>query len=805
MAEQNVAAQIQALLSTLEGDQLAAALAQLQMAKPETPAVVTPAKGVHLCPQHSKELDVYDYDEKKIVCHMCALFSSAGHEIITLKEALARSIPDLEEQTHIHEQQLKDLVKRKDLTQRLRAEAAATHASSYDAVQAHFEDLRNTINAREIALLEQLKVDADKKDAHYDDVLGRLSKDIQRSEAAIKERKAKLATSDPFQILDMRTVHDSLRTEIADAVDTVHPQADGSLVVALPPTVKTMLEQHGSSEYHRSVAVLEEQKSFETLTLADFRYICDDVISKRRVTMQQMLSIIGTRIEINNDIRRDLTKLKSCSSPDEGALMRSLWNTVIAEHAETNKAIIDSDHTTKETVVKALNAARDAVPRQVDQVNRVVEGTVRTFQSFVTGIKKSVADVQAQEAKVKKLQFDHNAGRNVDKKLKSAHEKYLKVLEAYREKQTEYQTARGQLDAVLASQLKELEATELTRIVEVRNALQTYVATRSVELRAQDAYLAKISDRIAALEPKYVISQIAAMSQRKATPVDGFEVDIPEFPASLMEDDQTNPLAGLPKPATPAQPQFKGKKEEKKEKKDKSEPVQYGLALYAYSKQDQDEADIEEGQYVRIVSVDPNGWASIVNMHTDEMGNVPYNYLDVMSEEAYLAACHAAQEGEEPAVEAHAEPEPEQAPASLASAAAATAKPVSAAKADPDRADPAQEGQTRPGGMNPVAAMLAARLQGKAAEEESDDDWDSETSPEQDTAESKPASTVPNAIMRVEAQFDYEKSDDDEIDMAKGDFLSVTQVASEDWYIGLNERTGKTGMFPSNFVHKVEC
>ncbi|EPZ35197.1 hypothetical protein O9G_004208 [Rozella allomycis CSF55] len=74
-------------------------------------------------------------------------------------------------------------------------------------------------------------------------------------------------------------------------------------------------------------------------------------------------------------------------------------------------------------------------------------------------------------------------------------------------------------------------------------------------------------------------------------------------------------------------------------------------------------------------------------------------------------------------------------------------------------------------------------------------------------------SNIPNTLMKgetdqedrvVRAIFEYSKQDQEEIDLREGDILQVNSLEQDPWYQGKNERTNLRGLFPSNFVEKIE-
>lgn len=56
---------------------------------------------------------------------------------------------------------------------------------------------------------------------------------------------------------------------------------------------------------------------------------------------------------------------------------------------------------------------------------------------------------------------------------------------------------------------------------------------------------------------------------------------------------------------------------------------------------------------------------------------------------------------------------------------------------------------------------------------------------------------------RAVVQYDYEKAEDNEIELHEGDFVTNIDMVDEDWWMGTNAH-GETGLFPSNYVELVE-
>jgi hypothetical protein len=56
---------------------------------------------------------------------------------------------------------------------------------------------------------------------------------------------------------------------------------------------------------------------------------------------------------------------------------------------------------------------------------------------------------------------------------------------------------------------------------------------------------------------------------------------------------------------------------------------------------------------------------------------------------------------------------------------------------------------------------------------------------------------------RAVIQYDYEKAEDNEIDLVEGEYVTNIEMVDDDWWMGTNTR-GESGLFPSNYVELVD-
>ena len=72
-------------------------------------------------------------------------------------------------------------------------------------------------------------------------------------------------------------------------------------------------------------------------------------------------------------------------------------------------------------------------------------------------------------------------------------------------------------------------------------------------------------------------------------------------------------------------------------------------------------------------------------------------------------------------------------------------------------------------------------------------------------AAAPPSASAPGAGVtgkRALIQYDYEKAEDNELELREGEYVTNIEMVDEDWWMGQNSQ-GETGLFPSNYVELV--
>ncbi|KAL4901009.1 hypothetical protein BDW74DRAFT_170391 [Aspergillus multicolor] len=69
--------------------------------------------------------------------------------------------------------------------------------------------------------------------------------------------------------------------------------------------------------------------------------------------------------------------------------------------------------------------------------------------------------------------------------------------------------------------------------------------------------------------------------------------------------------------------------------------------------------------------------------------------------------------------------------------------------------------------------------------------------------EASPVGETGVSEIRALVQYDYEKAEDNEVDLREGEFVTEIEMVDKDWWLGLNAH-GERGLFPSNYVEVIE-
>ena len=65
------------------------------------------------------------------------------------------------------------------------------------------------------------------------------------------------------------------------------------------------------------------------------------------------------------------------------------------------------------------------------------------------------------------------------------------------------------------------------------------------------------------------------------------------------------------------------------------------------------------------------------------------------------------------------------------------------------------------------------------------------------------APAADSGVIHAVAQYDYEKAEENELELREGERVTNIEMVDEDWWMGQNSK-GETGLFPSNYVEVVE-
>lgn len=143
-------------------------------------------------------------------------------------------------------------------------------------------------------------------------------------------------------------------------------------------------------------------------------------------------------------------------------------------------------------------------------------------------------------------------------------------------------------------------------------------------------------------------------------------------------------------------------------------------------------------------------------------------------------------------------PSPEPAPSPPGSP-IRVAMPVRRGSADEKVTDAHEEQFTSPAPL-PIRSMADQVPKEEEIQEEPRHDPGRATA---QAVESDPNAPPSGHGIRAIAQYDYEKAEDNEIELREGEYVTNIDMIDEDWWVGVSAR-GETGLFPRNYVELVE-
>jgi hypothetical protein len=106
--------------------------------------------------------------------------------------------------------------------------------------------------------------------------------------------------------------------------------------------------------------------------------------------------------------------------------------------------------------------------------------------------------------------------------------------------------------------------------------------------------------------------------------------------------------------------------------------------------------------------------------------------------------------------------------------------------------------------VRPSSPIRIAMPVGRSAHEEDEEMRPAARAvPAEPTPKAAPAPSASKGGKRAVVQYDYEKAEDNEIELKEGDHVTNIEMVDDDWWMGQNV-IGETGLFPANYVELVE-
>lgn len=101
---------------------------------------------------------------------------------------------------------------------------------------------------------------------------------------------------------------------------------------------------------------------------------------------------------------------------------------------------------------------------------------------------------------------------------------------------------------------------------------------------------------------------------------------------------------------------------------------------------------------------------------------------------------------------------------------------------------------------SPPTAMPTESLQQAVPDERNLED---DTDMSRATAQATVGGQSSSGGVRALVEYDYEKAEDNEIELREGEYVTEVEMIDKDWWLGVNT-SGERGLFPSNYVEVVE-
>jgi len=124
------------------------------------------------------------------------------------------------------------------------------------------------------------------------------------------------------------------------------------------------------------------------------------------------------------------------------------------------------------------------------------------------------------------------------------------------------------------------------------------------------------------------------------------------------------------------------------------------------------------------------------------------------------------------------------------------------------RAEEIETHEPPPMPASSISKVVSARSEEPEAEEDEEEDFGrgAAQAAAASTFGAGAATAAPGADIggkRALVQYDYEKAEDNEIELREGEYVTNIEMVDEDWWMGQNSQ-GETGLFPSNYVELAE-
>lgn len=513
-------------------------------AKEAAPAPVPVAQpavgsGPGLCPQHNKELDIFDFDERKLICSHCALFGvQKAHNKQPVHDAMNTVFGSIEQRSVRQEAQLVALTERKKRTDTLTVDSDRSHSAVVNAVRQSFVELRQALDKREAALIEE----ADTKHATVRSDLVTMSEELARlihdTECEIAHRTKELDTRDPYRVLPLISVDEILAMEVDQKLERLHPNQFARMVCVFHPLAARAISHHGSLDFADPTILFHNEASFKDLPLSAIEPLLS-TLERSRVSLREMGDVLSARAGVISEQLRSINNFARArvNAKDKQRPVDETWWNIINEcQSDSGRAL--------EIVAQQIGARglAGALSSKMQELAQEQSRSQQSIQRLQNGMAESFARAESRLTDMRgaqrRLKEAHNqllekggSNKRIRKRFEECLAEYQKTRAHYCDAKRTYRTRFADYEPAVRKILNDLENLETSRLDCIKNTVSSLVERLTDAALGSEQHQATVLAKADAIEPRLGVTIIANQAKRSAATAPGrsFEIELPIF------------------------------------------------------------------------------------------------------------------------------------------------------------------------------------------------------------------------------------------------------------------------------------